>query len=58
MGEEDARAGGGRRKDANHKFVPVPPWDRVSCGTHRDKDLVQERSPDGRLRGSQSIRMH
>ena len=30
----------------------------ASVGTHRDKDLVQERSPDGRLRGSQGIRMH
>ena len=30
----------------------------ASVGTHEDKDLEQERSPDGRLRGSQGIRMH
>ena len=30
----------------------------ASVGTHGDKDLEQERAPDGRLRGSQGIRMH
>ena len=30
----------------------------ASVGTHGDKDLEQERSPDGRPRGSQGIRMH
>jgi hypothetical protein len=30
----------------------------ASVGTHGDKDLEQERSPDGRQRRSQGIRMH
>ena len=30
----------------------------ASAGEDGDKDLEQESSPDGRLRGSQGIRMH